>query len=304
MKTVIVTGANSGLGLYTAKHLLLQGYAVVLACRDPQKATKAQQWLHRITGKKHCQVAHLNLASFNHIRKFCVNTPLNNVYGIVCNAGITYTQPTRFTEDGIEETFGVNHLGHFLLVNLLLSKAPHLQRIAVVSSDAHNPSSQTHFPAPNFTRLEQLAYPDDARVSNWEKEGSLRYVNSKLCNVWFVYQLAEELKKTHREHVLVNAFNPGFVPGTGLGKNSSPINKFLWFHVLPLFNRFSKSIRTANQSGEALAALIDDVKTSGKYYDGFDPKPSSTLSYDKKQAQKLWWRSEELSQLKINEKIE
>lgn len=304
MKTVIVTGANSGLGLYTSKHLLLQDYAVVLACRDLKKAAKAQAWLHKKTGKKHCHIAHLNLGSFNHIRKFCLSIPLNNLHGVVCNAGVSYAQPTKFTEDGIEETFGVNHLGHFLLINLLLGKAPNLQRIAVVSSDAHNPEIQSYHPAPNYERVVQLAYPDDSKVSNWEKEGALRYVNSKLCNVLFVYHLDRELKKTHRNHILVNAFNPGFIPGTGLGKNSSPIQKFLWFNVLPFFSRFSKSIRTANQSGEALASLISNAKTSGKYYDGFKQKSSSALSYDERQAQKLWWRSEELAQLKINEKIE
>ncbi|WP_299456601.1 SDR family NAD(P)-dependent oxidoreductase [uncultured Microscilla sp.] len=304
MKTVIVTGANSGLGLYTSKHLLLQDYAVVLACRNLKKATKAQKWLHRKTGKKHTQIAHLDLASFNHIRKFCLNTPLNNIYGVVCNAGIAYAHPTRFTQDGIEETFGVNHLGHFLLVNLLLGKAQNLQRIAVVSSDAHNPDIQGHHPPPYYQRELELAYPDDSRVKNWEKEGALRYANSKLCNVLFVYHLAEELKKTHRKHILVNAFNPGFIPGTGLGKNSSPVSKFLWFNVLPLFSRFSKAIRTANESGKALTSLISEAKASGKYYDGFKEKASSKQSYDKKQAQKLWWRSEELAHLKINEKIE
>ncbi|HAS44819.1 MAG TPA: dehydrogenase [Microscillaceae bacterium] len=309
MKTVVVTGANSGLGLYASKHLLQKGFMVILACRNLQKAHQAKKWLLKKTKKQaviedQIQIAQLDLASFNSIRKFCKALPTNNLYGIICNAGLTYSTPTRFTQDGVEETFGVNHLGHFLMVNLLLSQAQNLQRIAVVASDAHNPEIQQRFPAPHFDKIEDLAYPNDAQVTDWEKEGSQRYVNSKFCNVLFTYQLEQELKKTHREHVLVNAFNPGFIPGTGLGRNTSPITHFMWFHVLPLFSRFFKAIRTADESGLALAQLISDVKVSGKYFDGIQEKPSSQASYDPVRSQRLWWRSEELAHLKINEQIE
>jgi len=282
---------------------------VVLACRNLHKANQAKKWLLRKIKKYpitegQIQVAQLDLASFNSIRKFCKALPTNNLYGIICNAGLAYSAPTRFTEDGVEETFGVNHLGHFLMVHLLLNQAQNLKRIAVVSSDAHNPEVQQHFPAPNFEKIEDLAYPNDAQITNWEKEGSQRYVNSKFCNVLFTYQLEQELKKTHREHILVNAFNPGFIPGTGLGRNTSPITHFMWFHVLPLFSRFSKAIRTTDESGEALARLISDVEVSGKYFDGIQEKPSSQASYDPVRSQRLWWCSEELAHLKINELIE
>lgn len=303
MKTVVVTGANSGLGLYTSKHLLQKGYNVILACRNIQKATKAKQWLHQKTGKDQTEIAHLDLASFSNIRKFCRVLPTNNLHGIVCNAATTYLHPTRFTQDGIEETFGVNHLGHFLLVNLLLNQAQNIKKIAIVSSDAHNPEVQTQYPAPGYDKVIDLAYPNDAGITNWKKEGNLRYANSKLCNIMFAYQLAGELKKTHREHVLVNAFDPGFMPGTGLGKES-PSGRLKWLNVLPLLSRFSKAIHSVDESGLALSALISDVEASGKYFDGTEEKLSSTFSYDKKEAQKLWWRSEELAHLKINEKIE
>lgn len=309
MKTVVVTGANSGLGLYTSKYLLKSGFTVVLACRNLQKAAKAKNWLQRKTKndqvtKDQIKIAHLDLASFNSIRKFCKALPTNNLYGIVCNAGLAYTTPTRFTKDGIEETFGVNHLGHFLMVNLLLNQAQNLKRIAVVASDVHNPEIQSHFPAPKFEKISELAYPNDAKVTDWEKEGNQRYANSKFCNVLFTYQLVQEFKKTHRDHILVNAFNPGFIPGTGLGRNSSPMAHFMWFHVLPLFSRFSKAIRTADESGQALAKLISEVEVTGKYFDGLQEKPSSEASYDQVRAQRLWWRSEELAHLKINEQIE
>lgn len=309
MKTVIVTGANSGLGLHTSKHLLRRGFAVVLACRNLQKAMQAQKWLQKKTAKyqvtqQHITIAQLDLASFSSIRKFCKSLPTNNLYGIICNAGIAYAAPTRFTQDGVEETFGVNHLGHFLMVNLLLNQAECLQRIAVVASDAHNPKIQRHFPPPCFDKITDLAYPNDTHITQWEKEGSLRYANSKLCNVLFTYQLEQELKKTHRKHVLVNAFHPGFIPGTGLARNTTPLTHFMWFHVLPKFRRFSKTIRTPNQSGQALARLMDEVTVSGKYFDGHQIKPSSPASYNAVWAQRLWWRSQELAHLKINEQIE
>lgn len=122
--TVIITGASSGLGLYGAKAMAEKGWHVVMACRDFSKAqTVAQKvGMHRDT----YTVMHLDLASLESVRVFAKNFLDSGLRldALVCNAAVylpTATEPT-YTADGIEMSVGVNHLGHFLLVHLLLEK--------------------------------------------------------------------------------------------------------------------------------------------------------------------------------------
>ncbi|TNE49706.1 MAG: SDR family NAD(P)-dependent oxidoreductase [Deltaproteobacteria bacterium] len=289
---VVVTGANSGLGLQTAKHLLLKGYAVLLACRNLSKAIEAQQWLHEQTGKQQTQIGELDLGSLQSIRDFASQCP-SDVYGLVCNAGLQYDSGLRKTLDGFEETFGVNHLGHFLLTNLLLKKSPSLQRIAIVSSALHDSSIKSPVPGPNYTSPREMAFPAESTPSDGKIAGE-RYSTSKLCNLYFAYELVERLQAAGREGVLVNAFNPGLIPGTGLGRNSSGFTKFLWYYVMPFMSFLIPGMSTTDRSGEHLADLIDDVDTTGKYYDIGKVTPSSDESYLPERRMELWEESVKL----------
>ncbi|MBK8819679.1 MAG: SDR family NAD(P)-dependent oxidoreductase [Saprospiraceae bacterium] len=113
-KNVIVTGANSGLGLWTTRHLLDLGYQVILACRDVNKTKQVMAKLPKVYPENAFRIKKLDLADFTSIRSFVLNLPDDEkIYGLVCNAGISYEGDFRYTKNGIEETFGTNYVGHF-----------------------------------------------------------------------------------------------------------------------------------------------------------------------------------------------
>ena len=107
----------------------------------------------------------------------------------MCNAGLQTDRGIVRSADGFERTFAVNHLGHFLLVNLLLARlianAP--ARIVIVASGVHDPTRRTGMPKPAIADLETLAATGGPRAGAFD--GRLAYVNSKLCNLWFTYEL-------------------------------------------------------------------------------------------------------------------
>jgi NAD(P)-dependent dehydrogenase (short-subunit alcohol dehydrogenase family) len=278
MKSILITGANSGLGFATAKVLLEKGYEVWLGCRSLKKAREASE---KLGGG---QPLELDLGSFASIRQAVALLP-STLEALACNAGVSAPPgPARYTREGVEESFGVNHLGHFLLVQLLLEKCGGLKRIAVVSSELHNPQSGAPFGAPDISDLRRLAYPDP----EFSKKG-LAYISSKLCNILFTYELARRYPC-----IRINALNPGLIPATGLGRHNGFFMRFMWYYIMPWMGRFIPGMRTAGQSAADLAWLVAEVETTGKYFDGAKEKPSSKESYDEGKARELWVFSEDL----------
>lgn len=300
MKNVVITGANSGLGLQAAKHLLIRDYGVILACRSIDKANSAKEWLVKETKKENIIVRELDLSSLTSIREFSERTN-EEVYGLICNAGIWNMSPTKYTKDGFEETFGVNHLGHFLLTNLLLKKFDRLKRIAIVSSSLHDPEAKGPFAGPNQSSAKEFAFPKDEKNPDWSKVGALRYVNSKLANIYFTHQLDKKLKQINRNDITVNAFNPGFMPDTGLNRESSFFQKIFLTYILSFVGKIFKFVRKPDDSGNALADLISNINVSGKYFDGKNEIPSSKESYNQEKASQLWLDSIELIKMTENE---
>ncbi|MBC8077832.1 MAG: SDR family NAD(P)-dependent oxidoreductase, partial [Chloroflexales bacterium] len=124
-KTVIVTGGNAGLGYACASTIAAanQGWHIIVASRDASRGATAVQQLRRDTGVPTIDAMTLDLASLASVRAFTDAfraRALPPLQAIVCNAGTQVLRGTSYTSDGFETTFGVNHLGHFLLVNLLL----------------------------------------------------------------------------------------------------------------------------------------------------------------------------------------
>ncbi|GAB4415062.1 MAG: protochlorophyllide reductase [Bacteroidia bacterium] len=295
MATIMITGANTGLGYEVTRQLLRQDHRVVAACRSLDKARQVQAALAADTPDRLVPVE-LDLASLHSVAA-CVCDLLVPVSALICNAGLSYETPTRYTRNGVEETFGVNHLGHALLVNLLLVQGQPLQRILLVSSDAHNPDkTKGFFPAPDLLPLEGLAYPADRPGDKPGVVGARRYVNSKLCNVLFAYELARRLPAYGYPDCRVNAFNPGFVPETNLGRGTSPVNRWLLRHVLPRMRWLLPGIRSVATSASDMIACCLETEASGLYFDGRTPVASSGLSYDTRLAADLWDLSRDLCQ--------
>ncbi|XP_060687678.1 retinol dehydrogenase 13-like isoform X2 [Hemiscyllium ocellatum] len=180
-KTIIVTGANTGIGKETARELASRGGRIIMACRDMEKCETAAREIRGETLNHHVYAKPLNLASLKSIREFAkqVNEEEENINVLINNAGIMRC-PHWKTEDGFEMQFGVNHLGHFLLTNLLLEKLKNSGngRIINVSSLAH--------------KVGQIDFND----LNWENkkyDTKAAYCQSKLANILFTRELAKRL---------------------------------------------------------------------------------------------------------------
>lgn len=319
IKTVIITGGNTGLGYECAKEIAGQDardWHIILACRNPEKASGAVKRLVAETGNKQIEAMELDLASLASVRRFAKDfaaRPLPALHAIVCNAGLQVVSGTTYTKDGFETTFGVNHLGHFLLVNLLLKDLTSPARIVFVSSDTHDPSKKTPMPPPVFQDAEMLAHPQpDAKNANLGTIGRTRYSTSKLCNIYCAYELSRRLQtEQHDKEITVNAFNPGLMAGTGLGSDYSLPLRFVWNVVLPTLGALGLKIKggklnNLDDSSKALARLVTDSQyagITGKYFDMGKEIPSSDESYDKRKALNLWEQSAELVQLAPEESL-
>jgi NAD(P)-dependent dehydrogenase (short-subunit alcohol dehydrogenase family) len=300
-KTFVITGGNSGLGYQCAKNIALENdnNHVVIASRNVEKSKQATTALAEETGNPHLHVLPLNLASLTSVREFCktfVEMDLPPLYGLVCNA-ITGGSAIKYTADGFEQTFGVGHLGHFLLANILSTSMCDNGRIVFVSSDQHNPSKI----------LGQLRYTDALDLA-YPKAGNhaMRYSVTKLCNLYCTYEMAERIKSETDKQITVNAFNPGFMADTGLSGSAKGFGGKLAKNVAPLLARLLGTYSDAKKSGRLLASLMTGVQwegITGKYFDRDRECPSSELSRNKANAENLWKRSIELVGLQQNETI-
>jgi light-dependent protochlorophyllide reductase len=321
-KTVIITGGNTGLGYECAKSIAMSNpqWLIVIAGRNRQKISEAARQLGRLAPESRIEGLTLDLASLKSVRNFVEEFTAQDfppLQGIVCNAGIQIVSGTTFSGDGFETTFAVNHLGHFLLVNLLLRNLIAPARIVVVSSDTHDPLQKTGMPAPDYENAVLLALPgkntDSVKAVNDPAAGRRKYTTSKLCNIYFTYELFRRLEKqglsTHEKPITINAFNPGLMPGTGLARDYSMFQRFAWNYILPVIrpvSRFFMPMNSVDESGKALARLVLDPaleNISGRYFSGFKEEQSSKESYDMQKAFELWETSAGLVKLTQEESL-
>lgn len=306
-KTVIITGANSGLGYSCAEAIARSGkdWHIIIASRNLSRVEEAVRTLIAETEYPHIERMALDLASLASVRQFVqdfISGERPPLQAIVCNAGVQVVSDTLYTKDGFEMTFGVNHLGHFLLVNLLLPQLSDRARVVFVSSDVHNPEANTGMPNPQYQQSELLAFPaNNDNNTDIGNTGRRRYTTSKLCNLLCTYELSRRLQKQHSK-ITVNAFNPGLMLDTQLGRDYSQAE----------FSAFSTNIsqsvlenaKDSKAMGSALARLILDPsldRSTGKYFDGLKEVQSSAESYDEKKAAELWESSAELVKLSSKE---
>jgi NAD(P)-dependent dehydrogenase (short-subunit alcohol dehydrogenase family) len=299
MKTIVITGANTGLGYECARRLLEEdGWGVVLACRNPDLASQAVRKLKAASGRACVQSLPLNLASLASVRELAASLSAScgsSLRALVCNAAVQAVSGKRFTEDGFELTFGVNHLGHFLLTQLLLPQMARGSQIMIVSSGTHDPTRWTGMPRPHYTNARALARGD------WESQeadavaGRRAYTTSKLCNLLFAYELARRLPM--QRQISVNAFDPGLMPGSGLARDYGPLQRFAWKFVLPALSLAVPGVNTRRRSGRNLGELvlaIDRTPATGQYYQKREATASSAESHDQDKAVDLWAASEDL----------
>ena len=177
-------------------------------------------------------------------------------------------------------------------------------RIVNVTSGVHNRTDDNpYMKGPRYTDAMTLAYPDkyDQQMGSDESEiGARRYATSKLCNVLFTYELDRRLKSGQlkaADGITVNAYTPGFMPGTDLGRHSKGFSRIMFKYIFPLFRPLSKNIVSPSESGKVLSEIIisDKYKSvSGKYYEVGREERSSTESYNENLAHELWENSEKI----------
>ena len=215
-KTVIITGANTGIGKETAIDLAKRNARVIIACRSQEKGKKAEVDVRRESGNSNVHFRKLDLASFDSVRRFAkdVLSEESRLDILINNAGVMNC-PFQKTEDGFETQFGVNHLGHFLLTNLLLDKIKQAPegRIVVVSSTGHSFTS----------KLDLDTINSEAHYGTY-----VAYFKSKLANVLFTKSLAKRLAGSN---ITVNSLCPGAVE-TELLRHSTGFNVSICIYIL------------------------------------------------------------------------
>ncbi|OCT16237.1 short-chain dehydrogenase [Paenibacillus pectinilyticus] len=272
-QTVLVTGANSGMGLATTVALAKEGAHVVMLCRSRERGEQALVEARHQSSSERIELMLCDLASLASIRAFAAAfLAKHNVLDVLVNNAGVVTLKRRTTADGFESMMGVNHLGHFLLTQLLLDaviRAPQ-GRIVNVSSGAHK-IGRIDWANPHLQR--------GFRVWNG-------YAQSKLANILFTRELAKRLAGTS---ATANSLHPGAV-GTNIGVDrDTGFGKAVLAMVRPFFLTPAQGADTA-----VYLATSPDVRTvSGEYYYRRKIAPVSARAKDEALARQLWAWSEE-----------
>jgi NAD(P)-dependent dehydrogenase (short-subunit alcohol dehydrogenase family) len=282
-RRAIVTGANTGIGLETARVLALRGCAVTMACRNIEKASRARErLLEQADGaidSQALEVMQLDLAWLESVRDFAQEylRRENPLHLLINNAGVMLPD-RRLTRDGFEEQFGGNHLGHFLLTNLLqerlVASAP--ARVVVVSSEAMQMASLG-------PELEDLNW-EKRRFSGWRAYGS-----SKLMNLMFANELNRRLAGTG---VVANALHPGIVE-TELGRDQPWYMVLVGLAMWPIMKNVARGAATSVY----LATAPELGEQGGGYFADCRPARVPKLALDRDAAARLWRESERLTGL-------
>lgn len=305
MSVIVITGGNSGLGLETAK-LLAQdkNNRLILGCRNQLKAQDAVDALKKLSDNPNIQTVALDLSSFASIRCFAqeVTRLTTTIDVLACNAGLQIANGSQVTTEGVEKTFGVNHLGHFLLTNLLLPSINKTSgRIVLVSSGTHfKPAiwqgSLFGIPPADYTGWQAVSKPGSFPTYPEKSRGYVRYSTSKLCVLYFGYELNARLREQH-SGITVNLYDPGLMPGTELAREGSAVEIWAWKHIMPVLRLFDGVYSVKTSAINFSRLLIDPAfkAVTGQYYEGPKHKNSSADSYNKAMWADLWTGSEQLT---------
>lgn len=289
---LVMTGISRGIGATALQHLQATAGVNVLAGvrANPPPG---------VTGLP------LDLASLASVRRFAAaaiaalaGRPID---ALILNAGGQRPTVREISADGHELTFAANHLGHFLLLGMLL---PHLAdgaRIVITTSGTHNPAEKSGLPPPHHADARLLADPRiDPQLDRSDITAGLRaYTSSKLCNL-MTARHAATLPHVTARGISVAAYDPGLTPGTGLVRHQMWLARALVWPLLPLFVRRSRQMNTLADAGRHLALLATDLRPPpGQVYAALRkgqlgwPVPSELARNDAACA-KLWAESAEL----------
>jgi NAD(P)-dependent dehydrogenase (short-subunit alcohol dehydrogenase family) len=277
-RTVVITGGNAGIGKEAAVELARRGATVVITARDAARGRAALEEVRDRVPDADVDVFDLDLASLASVRLFAatVGDRFDRLDVLLNNAGLVLSTRTE-TEDGFEATFGVNHLGHFALTNLLLDllrASPDGGRVVNVSSDAHKGARR----GLDFDDLQ----------SEHRYSGAAVYARSKLANILFTRQLSRRLAD---DRVTANALHPGFVR-SDFGRDGDA--RGVYALGLRLASPFAISPEQGARTSVYLASSPEVDGVTGGYFYKCGPASTSRAAADDDAARRLWDVSEEL----------
>jgi len=298
-KIFVVTGANSGLGKFTSKHLALKDGKVVMACRSLEKCNGAKWEILeecKRKGKKCDLETHvLDLTSLQSVKDFAedILKSYKRIDSLILNAGVMFGDYS-LTKDGIENQFGTNHIGHFYLTKLLLPLVIESRpsTIVAVASLAH------WFTVPGgiYSTLEQINNPTNYNSFNY-------YGQSKLANILFIKELDRRLKESGNGDVLVNVVHPGAVRGnlTRHVSKGSDFNLML-DELLQKYLYWDEDVSALTVLRPAVSTQIRKDKISGQYFVPIARYPlgaESELAQNSTFAKEFWIFSEQILEDKL-----
>ncbi|XP_031473615.1 short-chain dehydrogenase TIC 32, chloroplastic-like [Nymphaea colorata] len=285
--TAIVTGATSGIGMETARVLALRGATVIIPARSKESGEKAKEKIVEEVADAKIEVMELDLGSLASVRSFAAaflssNRPLNL---LINNAGI-YGVPFQLSRDGIELQFATNHIGHFLLTNLLLEKMKATAResgiegrIVIVASKVH---SITYKSGIRFEKINnRLGYGP-----------FYAYGESKLANILHAKELARRLQEEGAQ-VTVNSLHPGVIR-----TNIMRTTKYLAVGA-SMVSFFMKNAQQGAATTCYLALHPNTKGVSGKYFSDCNEDKPTAFGRDADLAKKLWEFSEKMISTKL-----
>ncbi|MDC7240986.1 MAG: SDR family NAD(P)-dependent oxidoreductase [Spirochaetales bacterium] len=316
MPTVLITGGHSGIGFVAAETLASQyKMNLILAGRNLAVVEKSAKEIQEKYAVK-VTALEMDLSSLasvrqaaDEVRTMVKTSRVDSLQAILCNAGGRWEE-LSYNSDGYEVTFATNHLGHFLLVNLLLDTVSSDSRIVFTASGTHDPERI------DGKMVGKAEEPDARMLAHSGKDGvkeisaGKRYATSKLCNIMTAYELNRRLQ-LNKSSISSIAFDPGVVSGTGFLRGMpKPVQ---WLSKTTFFARINKmmgaTMGSLSFSGTSLAKIAVDTAynlQSGKYFESNDglliESKSSKKSYDLKRSAKLWEDSERLVYLLDSER--
>ena len=274
-KEIVVTGATDGIGKVSARELAKLGASVTIVGRNAAKGEAVASELRQAAGHDRVGFVQADLESQKGVRAAAaaIKARVKRLDVLLNNAGAMF-QKRQLSEDGIEKTFALNHLGYFLLTHELLDllKASGPSRVVNVASAAHQGA-----------KLDLSDLQNEKRYSGWSAYGQ-----SKLANIYFTYELARRLEGSG---VSANCLHPGFVASRFGDNNGGLVKLVIGFAK----SAFAISEDEGAKTSVYLASSPEVAGVSGKYFDKCKAVSTSSVSYDSDVARDLWRQSERLT---------
>lgn len=281
-KTIIITGANKGIGKEAAKQIAKLGAKVYMACRSLDSANQAKEEIIKETGNQNVFVMHLDLADMKSVKSFAdeFKQRENKLDVLINNAGL-WTKNKKLSELGVEYTFTVNVLGHQLLTQLLLDELKNAAPSRIINVASH------------FAGGLDI---DDINFDKRTYNETLAYKQTKQANRMLTREWARRLENYN---IPVYSMTPGFVPSTELFREQNVVGKFL----LKVFSLIEG--RTIEEGADTILWLASADNITGSNGGFFNQRKEEKCKFNNPEEEKKLWDECEvyLSNIKFEKQI-